>query len=149
MFKARVFSLGVLTDDTKVNIFVACLVARNVFDQNNRRKNIKLLPQSNIERLVARALNGGEEDTLETQLVAAERSDGFLKELLRVLVTCIHTTDIYLLPLNGYIVGLEDSLDRFGDFSPNSVTWNKRNSVLSAILGRLEDVRLNTSKRSC
>lgn len=35
MFKARVFSLGVLTDDAKVDILMACLVARDVLDQNN------------------------------------------------------------------------------------------------------------------
>lgn len=60
---------------------------------------------------MTRALNRGEQDTLETELVASKRGDGFLEELLRMLVACIDTADIYLLPLDRNVVGLEDGLD--------------------------------------
>jgi hypothetical protein len=39
-----------------------------------------------------------------------------------VLVAGVYTTDINLLPLNGYIVGLEDSLDRLRNFGTDTVT---------------------------
>jgi hypothetical protein len=60
---------------------------------------------------VTRALNRGEQDTLKAKLVASKRGDGFLEELLRMLVACINTADIYLLPFNRNVVGLEDGLD--------------------------------------
>lgn len=122
VLEAGVFTLGVLTDDAEIDILVASLVAGDVLDQDNRGIDIELLAQSDVERLVTRTLDGGEKDTLQTQLVAAKRCNGFLKQLLRVLVARVHTTDVDLFPLNGYIVGLEDSLYRFGDLGTNAVT---------------------------
>ena len=122
VFEARVLSLGVLTDDAKVDILVARLIAGNVFDQHNRGVNIKLLTQGNVEGLVARTLNGSKKDTLQTQLVPAKGCDGFLEQFLRVLVACVHTSDVDLLPLNGHIVGFEDSLYRFSNLSTDTVT---------------------------
>lgn len=122
VLQARVLALGVLTDDAQVDVLVAGVVARNVLDQGNRRVDVQFLTEGDVEGLVARPLNGGEQNTLQTQLVALERRQGLLEQLLRVLVARVDTTDIDLLPLNGYIVGLEDSLDRLCDLGTNSIT---------------------------
>jgi hypothetical protein len=122
VLKARVFALSVLTNDAKVDIVVTGLVTRNILDENNGGENVEFLTESNIEGLVARALNGGEKNTLQTELVSSQGSDRFFKELLRVLVSGVNTANIHLFPLNGHIIGLEDSLNRLGDFSTNTIT---------------------------
>jgi hypothetical protein len=122
VLKARVFTLSVLTNDAKVDIVVTGLVTRNILDENNGGENVEFLTESNIEGLVARALNGGEKNTLQTELVSSQGSDRFFKELLRVLVSGVNTANIHLFPLNGHIIGLEDSLNRLGDFSTNTIT---------------------------
>lgn len=63
MLEARVFTLGVLTNDTEVDILVAGLVTRNVLDENNGCVDVELLTKGDIERLMTRALNWGVEDT--------------------------------------------------------------------------------------
>lgn len=173
VLEARVLALGVLTDDAKVDILVAGLVTGDVLDQDNGRVNVELLAEGDVERLVAGALDGSVEDTLETNLVALQRGDGLAEELLGVLVASLNTGDVDLLPLDGHVVGLEDGLDRLGDLSTNTVTcdkllqrlcpqcngmpwvgggcmrtWDKGDSVLAAELGGLEDVG-GDSRVSC
>lgn len=122
MLQARVFTLGVLTDDAEVDVLVAGVVAGDVLDQDDGGVDIELLTQSDVEGLVAGALNGGMQDTLETQLVALERGNGLAEELLGVLVARLDTGHIDLLPLDGHIVGLEDLLDRLGHLGTNTIT---------------------------
>ena len=57
MLQTRVFALSVLSNYTEVHIIVLSLVARNVFDEDNRRIDIEFLSQCNVERLVARPLD--------------------------------------------------------------------------------------------
>lgn len=123
VLKARVFTLGVLTDDAQVDVLVTGLVAGDVLDEHNASVDIELLSQGDVERLMARALHGSVEDTLQTKLIALEGGNGFAEELLRVLATGFDTGDIDLLPLNGHIVGLEDGLDRLGNLSTDTVTY--------------------------
>lgn len=40
-----------------------------------------------------------------------------------MLVAVLHAGNIDLLPLNGDVVGLEDLLDRLGDFGTNTITY--------------------------
>lgn len=122
VLEAGVLSLGVLTDDAEVDILVASLVTGDVLDQGDGGVDVQLLTEGNVEGLVARALNRSVEDTLQTELVALEGSQGLAEELLGVLVTGVNTANIDLLPLNGDVVGLEDGLDRFGDLSTDTVT---------------------------
>lgn len=122
VLKTRVLSLCVFTDNAKVDVLVAGLIAGDVLDQHDRRVDVKLLTQSNVERLVTGALNGGEKNTLQTKLVAAKRCNGLLEQLLRVLVACVHTSDVDLLPLNGNVVGLENSLHGLSNLSTDTVT---------------------------
>lgn len=63
VLEAGVLALGVLTDDAEVDILVAGVVAGNVLDQDDGGVNVKLLAQSDVERLVAGALDGSVEDT--------------------------------------------------------------------------------------
>lgn len=83
-----------------------------------------------------------------------------------MLVARVHTAHVDLLPLNWHIVGLEDCLDRLGNLSTNTVTfsrtaiseafddctamnrwdddtWNQGDSVFAAVLGWLENIRLD------
>lgn len=63
VLKSRVFTLGVLTDNAEVDVLVAGLVAGDVLDEDNRGVNVELLTESDVERLVAGALDWGVEDT--------------------------------------------------------------------------------------
>jgi hypothetical protein len=122
VLKTGVFSLGVLTNDAEIDILVASLVTGNVLDQRDRGVDVQLLTKGDVERLVTRTLDGSVENTLQTELVALERGEGLLEELLGVLVAGVDTANIDLLPLDGHVVGLEDGLDRFSDLGTNSVT---------------------------
>jgi hypothetical protein len=63
VLESRVFTLSVLTDDAEVDVLVAGLVAGDVLDEDNRGVDVKFLTESDVERLVAGALDGGVEDT--------------------------------------------------------------------------------------
>lgn len=165
MLETGVFSLGVLTDNAQIDVLMPCLVAGDVLDQDDRGVNIKLLSEGDIEGLVAGSCDGRVEDTLQAQLVALERCNGFAEKLLRVLVASFHARHIDLFPLDGHVIGLEDGLDRLRNFRTNTVTccashlvplgryqtsaflllqahtWDQGNSVLATKLGGLEDVR--------
>jgi hypothetical protein len=162
VLEARVFALGVLTNNADVDVLVARLVAGNVLEEDNGSVDIELLAESDVEGAVAGALDGRVEDTLETELVALERGNGFAEELLRVHVARLDTRDVDLLPLDGHVVGLEDGLDRLSDLGTDTVTCalfniyishkqrrlrrlsrrtrNQSNGVFAAELGGLEDV---------
>lgn len=45
-----------------------------------------------------------------------------MKELFRVLISRIKTRNIDLLPLDGYVVGFEDSFDSFRNLRSDAVT---------------------------
>lgn len=111
VLKARVFTLGVLTDDAQIDVLVAGLVARDVLDKDDRSVDVELLTKSDVEGLVTGALDGSVQDTLETELVPLERCYRLAEQLLGVLVASLHTTDIDLLPLDRNVVCLEDFLD--------------------------------------
>ncbi len=44
VLEARVFSLGVFSDDAEIYVVVSSLVARDILNKDNRRVDIKLLP---------------------------------------------------------------------------------------------------------
>lgn len=137
VLKTGVLSLSVLTDNGEVDVLVAGLVTWDVLDKDNGGVDVELLTESNVEGLVAGALDWGVQDALKTNLVALQGSNGLAEELLSVLVAGLDTGDIDLLPLDWDIVGLEDGLDRLGDLSSDTVTWDEGNSVLRAVLGWL------------
>lgn len=74
VLETGVLSLGVLTDDAEVDILVASLITGDVLNQGDGGVDVELLTQGDVEGLVARALDGGVKDTLQTELVALERS---------------------------------------------------------------------------
>jgi len=143
VLETRVLALGVLTDDAEVDVLVAGLVAGDVLEEDDRGVDIELLAKSDVEGAVAGALDGGVQDTLETELVALQRGDGLAEELLGVDIAGVDTRDVDLLPLNGDVVRLEDLLDRLGDLSTDTVTGNQGDGVLAAELGGLEDILAN------
>lgn len=165
VLEAGVLALGVLADDAQVDVLVAGVVAGDVLDEDDGGVDVELLAEGDVEGLVAGALDGRVEDTLEAELVALQGSDGLAEELLGVLAALLHAGDVDLLPLNGHIVGLEDGLDGLGDLGTDTVTWgdcplvscflmygifllfrgaahtwDEGDGVLAAKLGGLEDV---------
>lgn len=147
VLKTRVLTLGVLSDDAQVDVLVAGLVAGDVLDQADAGVDVKLLSHGNVETLVTGSADGGVEDTLETELVALEGSDRLAESILSA-AGALHTRDLDLLPLNGDVVGLEDGLDGLGNLGTDTVTGDEGDSVLAAILGRLEDVGLDGGEGS-
>jgi len=63
VLQARVLSFSVLTDDAHVYVGVTSLISRQILDHDHGCVDVQLLTERDIERLMARALNGGEEDT--------------------------------------------------------------------------------------
>ena len=80
-----------------------------------------------------------------------------------MLIASIHSAHVNLFPLDGNIIGLENSFDRFGNLGTDTITcnpckngqramlkqlsrlndchtWDERYSVLAPKLGRFEDV---------
>jgi len=146
VLETRVLTLGVLSDDAQVDVLVAGLVAGDVLDQANGSIDVKLLSHGDVETLVAGSADGGVKDTLETELVALERSDRLAESILSA--ASLETGNLDLLPLNGDVVGLEDGLDRLGDLGTDTITGDEGDSVLAAELGRLEDVGLDGGEGS-
>lgn len=72
VLEAGVLALGVLTDDAQVDILVSGLVAGDALDEDDGGVDVEFLAQSDVEGLVAGSLDGGVEDTLETDLVSLE-----------------------------------------------------------------------------
>lgn len=148
VLEAGVLALSVLTDDAQVDVLVAGLVAGDVLDQGDGGVDVELLAHGDVERLVAGAADGGVQDTLEAELVAAERGDGLAESSVGDVAASLDTRDLNLLPLDGDVVGLEDGLDRLGNFGTDTVTGNQGNGVLAAVLGGLEAVGLDGSEGS-
>lgn len=148
VLEARVLALGVLTDDAQVDVLVAGLVAGDVLDEGDGGVNVELLAHGDVEALVAGAADGGVQDALEAELVALERLDRLAEGGLGAAGALVDAGHVDLLPLDGDVVGLEERLDRLGDLGTDTVTGDQRHRVLAAILGRLEDVGLDGSKRA-
>lgn len=94
---------------------------------------------------MARPADGGVKNTLETELVAAERGNGLLERLLSAAggAAIAEAGNLDLLPGDGDVVGLEDGLDALGNLGTDTVTGNEGDGVLAAVLGGLEDVGLD------
>lgn len=147
VLETRVLTLGVLSDDAQVDVLVAGLVAGDVLDQADAGVDVELLSHGDVEALVAGSADRGVEDTLETELVALERSDGLTESILSA-AGALETGNLDLLPLNGDVVGLEDGLDRLSNLGTDTVTGDEGDSVLAAVLGGLEDVGVDGGEGS-
>jgi hypothetical protein len=122
VLQARVFAFGILADDAEVDVGVACFVAGDVLDEHDGGVDVEFLSEGDVEGLVARAFDWRVEDAFKTEFVSFEGGDGFLEEFFRVLVARVHARDVHLFPFYWYVVGFENGLDGFGDFSTNAVT---------------------------
>lgn len=136
VLETRVLALGVLTNNAEVDVLVARLVAGDVLEEDNGSVDVEFLAESDVEGAVTRSLDGSVKDTLETELVALERGNGFAEELLGVHVTSLDTRDVDLLPLDGNVVCLENLLDRFRDLSTDTVTCALFNIIFDVFGGR-------------
>lgn len=132
VLEARVFTLGVLTDDAHVDALVARLVAGDVLDHGDGGVDVEVLTHGDVEALVAGAGDGGVEDTLQANLVTAEGVDALLEHGLGALDGGLEGGDVNLLPLDGGVFGLEDRLYRLGDLGADAITGNQCYRVLAA-----------------
>lgn len=145
VLEARVLTLGVLTDDAHVDALVAGLVAGDVLDQGDGGVDVELLSHGDVEGLVAGALEGCVQDTLEAELVAAQRGDRLLKHVLSrpAAHAVVEAGCVDLLPLDGHVVCLEEGLDALCHLGTDTVTGDQGHRVLAAVLGGLEDIVLD------
>lgn len=143
VLEARVLALGVLADDAQVDVLVARLVAGDVLDEGDGGVNVELLAHGDVEALVAGAGDGGVEDALEAELVALEGLYRLAEGGLGAVAALLDARDLDLLPLDGDVVGLEEGLDRLGDFGADAITGDEGDCVFAAKLGGLEDVGLD------
>ena len=131
MFQTRVFTFSVFTNDSNINIVQTRFNTRHILTERKRGIHIKILTHADVEGLVAQTRGGGEEGTLETDLVTTERGKGFLEE--RIIFGC-QTGHIVLFEFDRHIGSLEDILDRRSEFLTDTITRNESDSVLSSIL---------------
>ena len=73
MLQATVFTLGVFSNDTQIDILVPSFITRNVLDQDDRGVDVQLLTKGNVERNVTGARDRCMEDTWECLSVLSER----------------------------------------------------------------------------
>ena len=57
MLKTRVFTFGVLTDETYVNVVMASMITWNVLNKDDRGVNVKFLAKGDVYGLMARPRN--------------------------------------------------------------------------------------------
>lgn len=129
VLQTGVLTLGVLSDQSKVNTVQSGLDTRNVLDQHQRGVDVQLLSQGDVKRLGV-GVGWGVQDTLQTDLVSLQGVDG-LGDTLRVVSQTRNLND---LPLDRNSLVLEDGLDGVGDFLTDTVTWNQGDGVLAAVL---------------
>lgn len=132
VLEARVLTLGVLTDDGKVNSLVAGGVAGDVFAEDQGGVHVQILAKGDVEGRVTGGGDGGVEDSLKTDLVASEGLDGLLEG---GVIGGGVSRDVKLLPVNGDVGGLEDGLDGRGSLLTNTVSGNQGDGVATAKLG--------------
>lgn len=133
VLKARVLSLGVLTDDGKVDALVAGRVTGDVLAENEGGVHVQILADGDVEGRVAEGRNGGVEDTLKTDLVASQGLDRLLEG---GVISRGVARDIELLPVDRDVGGLENGLDSRGSLLSDTVTGDQGNSVATSKLGR-------------
>lgn len=131
MFKTRVFTFSVFTNDSNINIVQASRDTRDVLDKRERCVHVKILTHKDVERAVTKLGSGSEKSTLKTDLVATKRSKRLLEE--RIIFRS-QTRDIILLKFNRSIGSLEDILDTGSNFLTNTITRNKSNTANTTIL---------------
>lgn len=142
VLEARVLTLGVFTDQGHVDILQTGLDTGNVLDKNKGSVNIQLPTQGNVKGSMARLFNGGVENSLQTDLISLERVDG----LGDTLAAVTNTRDLNLFPVYGDVFSLENALDRVGDFSTNSVTYQNEMLVFKFIRGFCEGENVSVQR---
>lgn len=149
VLQAAVFTLGVLSDNDQIYVLVARVVTRDVLDQADGGVDVELLAHGDVKTLVAGSADGGVEDALQAKLVPLEGGDGLAEDLFGTARgAAVDTRSIDLLPVNGYVVGLEDGLDALGHLSTDAVAGDEGDGVLAAELGGLEDVAFDGGEGS-
>lgn len=68
------------------------------------------------------ALDGGVQDPLQPELVAAQRCNRLLEQVFGAFVPRVYATNVDLFPFDRNVIGLENCLDRLCNFSADSVT---------------------------
>lgn len=128
VLNARVFTLGVLTDEDGVDVVVGGLEAGNRAARTQVGKEVEGTAERQVERDVALA-DGGGERTLEGNLVLSDVLNGSVGD--GSLAVLDDGGDVDGFPGNGDLGSAEDVLDGFGDFGANAVTLDQADEVVT------------------
>ena len=131
VLQSGVLSLGVFTDDGKVDSVVSGGDTVQRLADDDVGVNVERLTHGDVPRVVS--VDGGVEDSLESDLVTLERLHGTLE---LGLVTVGLARDVVLLPLDGDVERGKDLLDRVGDFVTDTISGDEGDGVGTTILGR-------------
>ena len=107
MFQATVLTLGVLTDDRKVNVFVARWEAFERLAEHHRCVNVQLLTHCDVPAVVRASACRRQECALQTHLVAPQAVHGLLEERI---ITLHLTRQVVLLPFHRHVQLVENLL---------------------------------------
>ena len=148
VLNARVFALGVLTDEDGVDVVVGSLVSLDALAGTHVGEQVEGPSEGQVEGDVTLA-NGSSERALKSDEVALDRLDGGIgDDGLAILVEA--GGDVDRLPLDGHVGGAVDVLDGLGDLGTNAVALDQGNSVfaVAALLAR-EATSLAGGGESC
>lgn len=137
MLNARVFALGVLTDQDRVDVVVGCLVAGDGSAGADVGEEVEGSSQGQVERDVALA-NGCCQRALEGDQVPCYAGNGLVgDDRLAVLVQS--RGDVDRLPLDWDVGGRVDVLDRLRNLGADTIALDERDAVLAVVaLGACE-----------
>lgn len=130
MLDTGVFALGVLTNQDCVDVVVGSLVACDTLARSDVGEKVECPSEGQVERDVTLA-DGCCEGTLERDQVAADAVNRAVWD--DGLAVFELWSDIDWLPLDGYIRGVVDVLDRLRDLWTDTVSLNQRYCVLALL----------------
>jgi len=136
VLNARVFSLGVLADQDRVDIVIGRLEADNGSAGSHVGEEVEGSAEGQVERDVALA-DGRCEGTLESDVVLLDAGNGLVgDDRLAVLEARGHVDG---LPLDGHVGGRVNVLDRLRNLRADTVALDERHRELPVVaLGALE-----------
>lgn len=146
MLETGVFTLGVFTNDDKVDVLVSRGHAGEGLADDDGSVDVEGLSHGDVPRVVASDFHRGVQDTWRRGQLAVSQSSLTPQRTLQpnlVPLQAVHslpeqgfptrrlTADIVLFPLDGHVDRLEDLLDTVGDLRTDTVTGDEGTGELA------------------
>lgn len=153
MLQSRIFSFGVFSNNSKIDIVVSGLNSRKGFTNDYGGVNVESLSESDVPRVVAFVVDGSEQDTwtisahslplctpgvykglktcrltLESNLVALQTVHSTLEKLLSLVRLA---RNVVLFPLNRNFGSLKDLLDTVCYFGTDTISRYESDCVFA------------------